>query len=54
VKTVQYVGPFDAVEVLGQVVEQGATAEFTDEEAKSLLEQEPNWRPVKAAKKSEG
>jgi len=47
---IKYVGPHDAVEVAGQVVKQGESAEFPAEIAKSLLEQDTNWQPVTAKK----
>lgn len=50
--TVKYVGPHDAVEVAGQVVERGAAADLGDLE-KHLLEQPDNWQPVKVATKKQ-
>lgn len=45
--TVKYVGPHDAVEVAGLVVERGKSADLGDLEP-SLLEQVDNWQPVTA------
>lgn len=48
-----YVGPHDAVDVLGQVVEQGAEIDVSSDAAKGLADQPDNWQPIKASSKKE-
>lgn len=49
---VKYIGRHrNGVEVGDVFVEHGATAEFPDEVAASLLRQSSEWEPVKAASK---
>jgi hypothetical protein len=50
---VTYVGPFDAVEVSGLVVERGAVVDVDAALGKSLLDQGDNWAPVTAKKQKE-
>jgi hypothetical protein len=54
---VQYVGPFDEVEVpaLGAIVKRGKPVEVDSDLAKEMLKQEDNWeRPKPSTTKKEG
>lgn len=46
---VRNISPVGAVEVLGRLVDAGATFEVSDEDAARLLEQPDNFEAVKAA-----
>lgn len=43
---VTYIGPHDAVEVLGQVCENGESIDVPSDAASSLLKQPSNWQAV--------
>lgn len=47
---IRYVGPFDAVDVPGLGLNISGIVDCPDDLAASLLEQEDNWKPAKAAK----
>lgn len=52
---IKYIGRHRAgVEVAGVFVEHGATAEIPDDVAASLLRQDDQWEPVKAAPSKKG